>query len=216
MKVKRVGVLGAGLMGGRPGGTRWMGKLTGAGVSQAEVDLLSACLEDDPADQVRVDAPRRLDLASGGLLDLLDDRRGLLVRELQRRRQLDGQTPFRFRHQPLELARDVLDLADAALLGREPEEVAQQLLGASEQVLEHGGLRARLELRVAQDRAQLGHVGDGTREVGQLLVHLWEAPVLLGRLEESLGVDPVRNAQFLRSSSTEKSSVWIASSISRR
>src|SRR5439155_19680373 len=87
----------------------------------ARVDAQRACLQDDPADQVRVDAPRRLDLASGGLLDLLDDRRGLLVRELHRRRQLDGQTPFRFPHHPLELALDVLDLADAALLGREPE-----------------------------------------------------------------------------------------------
>src|SRR4051794_19846869 len=85
--------------------------------ADARVDAQRARLQDDPADQLRVDASRRLDLASGGLLDLLDDRRGLVVRELQRRRQLDRQAPFLLRHQALELARDVLDLADAALLG---------------------------------------------------------------------------------------------------
>ncbi|MBY0231053.1 MAG: SUMF1/EgtB/PvdO family nonheme iron enzyme, partial [Gemmataceae bacterium] len=44
-------MLGAGLMGGRPGGTRWTGKLTAAGVPATQVELLSSCLEDDPADR---------------------------------------------------------------------------------------------------------------------------------------------------------------------
>jgi formylglycine-generating enzyme required for sulfatase activity/serine/threonine protein kinase len=36
---------------GRPGGTRWTARLTSGGVSAGHIDLLSACLEDDPADR---------------------------------------------------------------------------------------------------------------------------------------------------------------------
>jgi formylglycine-generating enzyme required for sulfatase activity len=39
------------VMAGRPGGTRWSGRLTAAGVPAGHVELLSACLEDDPADR---------------------------------------------------------------------------------------------------------------------------------------------------------------------
>src|SRR5262249_18186456 len=39
------------LVAGRPGGTRWTGRLSGAGVPAAHVELLSACLEDDPDDR---------------------------------------------------------------------------------------------------------------------------------------------------------------------
>jgi formylglycine-generating enzyme required for sulfatase activity len=39
------------LVAGRPGGTRWTGRLLGIGVSAAQVDLLASCLEDDPADR---------------------------------------------------------------------------------------------------------------------------------------------------------------------
>jgi formylglycine-generating enzyme required for sulfatase activity/serine/threonine protein kinase len=39
------------LLAGRPGGTRWTARLTGMGVPAAQVELLAACLEDDPADR---------------------------------------------------------------------------------------------------------------------------------------------------------------------
>src|SRR5205085_8670601 len=78
------------------------------------------------------------------------------------------------------------------------------------------GFRRRLELRIAQDRAQLRHLADGSREVGELFVHAREPARLLRRLEERLRVNAVRDAQFVCSSSCEKSSVWIASSIRRR
>ena len=45
----------------------------------------------------RVDRAGRLDRAAGGLLDLLDDRRGLVVRELVRGRELDRQAVLRRR-----------------------------------------------------------------------------------------------------------------------
>jgi formylglycine-generating enzyme required for sulfatase activity len=39
------------LLTGRPGGTRWPGRLSAAGVPAAQVELLAMCLEDDPADR---------------------------------------------------------------------------------------------------------------------------------------------------------------------
>ncbi len=39
------------LLTGRPGGTRWPARLTAAGVPATHVELLAACLEDDPADR---------------------------------------------------------------------------------------------------------------------------------------------------------------------
>jgi formylglycine-generating enzyme required for sulfatase activity len=39
------------LTAGRPGGMRWPERLRAAGVSRAQVELLSSCLEDDPADR---------------------------------------------------------------------------------------------------------------------------------------------------------------------
>jgi formylglycine-generating enzyme required for sulfatase activity len=44
-------ILTGSLVSGRPGGTRWTGRLRAAGVPQAHVDLLAACLEDDAADR---------------------------------------------------------------------------------------------------------------------------------------------------------------------
>ena len=60
-----------------------------------------------------------------------------------------------------------------------------------EQVLEHRDFRARIELRVAQRSAQLGHVADRGGEVGELLAHLLQAPRVLRSLEEGLRVRAV-------------------------
>ena len=61
--------------------------------AHAPVDPHRAGLEDEAADQVGVDLARRLDLPSGGLLDLADDLGRLLVRELDRGGQLDARAP---------------------------------------------------------------------------------------------------------------------------
>src|SRR5919199_1515806 len=112
--------------------------------ADARVDAHRPDLQDDAADQAGVDAARRLDGPSRGLLDLAHDRGRLLVRQLLRRRQLDLEAALLARHQPLELAPDLLDLPDPPLLRREPEKVPQQLVRVAEQLLEHAGLRARL------------------------------------------------------------------------
>ena len=65
-------------------------------------------------------------------------------------------------------------------------------------------LRARLELRVAQDGAQLRRLGRRGREVAQRLVHLREPARVLRGAEERLGVDAVRDG-YADSSRREKS-----------
>src|SRR5437016_14602741 len=57
--------------------------------ADARVGAARADLQDDPADQVGVDLPLRLDAAARALLDLAEDLVGLLVGQLVRGRQLD-------------------------------------------------------------------------------------------------------------------------------
>src|SRR5437764_5263844 len=123
--------------------------------ADARVDAQRARLQDDAADEVGVDLPRRLHLATPRLLDLLQDRLRLGVGQLARRRQLDGQAPLLARDQPLELLRDLLELARAALFRHHLEEVHEERFLVAREVGEDRGLRARLKLRVAQDGAEL-------------------------------------------------------------
>src|SRR6476660_4626033 len=118
--------------------------------AHARVDAQRARLQDDAADQIGVDLLRRVDLASRRVFDLLQDRLRLGLGQLARRRQLHGQAPLLTRHQPLELLRDLLELARAPLLRHQLEEVREQRLLVACEVGEDRGLRARLELRVAQ------------------------------------------------------------------
>src|SRR6266705_706100 len=118
--------------------------------ADARIDPKRARLQDDAADEARIDLLRRLDLAACRVLDLLQDRLRLGVGQLARRGQLDGQPPLLARHQPLELLRDLLELRSAPLLGHDLEEVGEERLVAAGQVGEDGRLRVRLELRVAE------------------------------------------------------------------
>src|SRR3954471_4685248 len=90
--------------------------------THARVRAIRPGLEDEASDQRRVDAARRLNLPSCRLLDLPDDLAGLRVCQLARRDELDVEAALLARHQPLELARDVLDLPRASLLRDELEE----------------------------------------------------------------------------------------------
>src|SRR5438270_6364419 len=87
--------------------------------AHARVDAARAGLEDDAADQVRVDRSRRVDLASARALDLLEDPLLLGGVELDRRRQLDLEATLLGRGEALELALDLLDLTRPALLREE-------------------------------------------------------------------------------------------------
>src|SRR5919109_490214 len=184
--------------------------------AHARIHAHRAGLQDETADQVRVDFPRRLDLAPRRLLDLLQQVARLGVRELTCSRQLDVQSPFLDREQAVELAGDLLDLPDATLLRDEAEEVAHELVGVTEQLVEHRRLRARLELRVTQHGAQLGNVVDGGGEVGELLADLLQAAVLLRGIEQCPRIRAVDDGYLGASSSAEKSRSPIASSIRRR
>src|SRR5438874_670210 len=121
--------------------------------ADARVDAERPGLEDDSADQVGVDPSRGVDLASARALDLLEDSLLLVRVELDRRRQLDLEPPLLREREALEVPLDLLDLAGATLLGEEKHEVPHELVGVAEDGLERGALRARVELRVAQELA---------------------------------------------------------------
>jgi hypothetical protein len=88
-------------------------------------------LQDDAADQVGINAPRRLDLATGGSLDLPEQLRRLLVGQLDRSRELGVDDALVLCHQALELARDLPQLRGAALVREEEQEVAEQLVSVA-------------------------------------------------------------------------------------
>src|SRR5438105_1315290 len=178
--------------------------------ANARVDAVRACLEHDAADELRVDAPRRFDLSAGRLLDLRDDVLRLRVGELARGGQLDREAALLARDQPLELLRNLLDLAGSALLGDEHEEVLEQRVLVTGEVGEDLRLRRGLELRVAQDHAQLRRLLDRGGEVGERFVHVLQALLLLRCAEECFGVDSLRG-RYADSSRREKSSEPIAS-----
>src|SRR5262249_48332760 len=148
---------------------------------------------------------------------LPDDFPSFVLGELVRSRQLELEAPLFGGYEAVEFPRDLLDLPDAPFLGGQPEKVPQQLTRIAQQVRDDVGFRAGPELRVAQDRAQLGHDPNGRDEVAELFVDLLEPALLLGGVEQGLRVHAMDDCYFAAScSSTEKSRSLIASSIRRR
>src|SRR5262245_23524836 len=96
--------------------------------------------EDDAADEVGVDGACGLDRAAGRLLDRLHDRPRLYVRKLVRGRELDRKPVLRPGDERIELGADFPDLTGTTLLGCEPDEIADQLVGVRGELLEHSGL----------------------------------------------------------------------------
>src|SRR3954454_14366446 len=74
--------------------------------ANAGVEAERAGLEDDAADQRRVDAARGVDGTAGGALDLADNLPRLVLGQLVGRRHLDGEAALLGGHQALELAVD--------------------------------------------------------------------------------------------------------------
>ena len=122
-----------------------------------------------------------------------EDARDESLKLLEQHKQLIGEALLLNRHEVLELLRDLLDLARAALLRRHPEEVGEQRLGVAGEICEELRLHAGVELRVAEDGTNRVRVRRHGREVGQRLVHGREAAGVLRRAEESFGVDAVRD-----------------------
>ena len=141
-------------------------------------------MQDEAPDEIRVDFPRRLDLAARGLLDLFEDSGRFVVGQVVRRRQLDVEAPLLGCQQPVERAHDLLDLADPAFFRGQSQEVLDERIGLTEQVGDDSGLRLLVELGIAQDGAKLGHVANGRREVTQLFVDFRQATLLLRGVEQ--------------------------------
>ncbi len=129
----------------------------------------------------------------GRALDRLDDRLGLGVGELVRRRELDRETVLGASDERCELLVHHAELAGAALLRCEPHEVPDELVRARADLVEDLGLPGRVDLRVAEKGLERGHLleGGGERcEVGCDGVD----PVLVPRgLEERAGVHALRD-----------------------
>src|SRR5439155_22924657 len=87
-------------------------------------------------------------------------------------------------HVAAELARDLGDLSRAALLGREQDEVADELVGVGEDLLERGSAVRAVDLGIGQERLELGHRHDRGDEVAEILPNLREAIPLEGGPEE--------------------------------
>src|SRR5215210_2149650 len=162
--------------------------------AHARVETVRADLQHDPADQVGVDGASRLDRAAGRARDLAEQLLGLVVTELDRGRQLRMDDAFVLGDQALELLADLRQPVGAALVDEHEQEVAHQLVAASEHVLERGRARARVDARVAQELAQLGHLGLGRDELPELLAYGLEAPLAERGLEDRVRVDAVDHA----------------------
>src|SRR6478672_2695622 len=174
-------------------------------VAHARIHAQRAGLEDDAADQVGVDRTRRLDGPAGGLLDLLDDRAGLVLGEVEGRGQLDGELPLLAGGEPVELLADLLDLPAAAFLDQKPQEVADERVGVARDGIHGGELRPLVELGVAQDLRELRHLTLGLDEVAELLSHLCELPPLLRGLEQRPRVRAMNNTHVSRSAPPPRS-----------
>src|SRR5437870_6159070 len=152
--------------------------------AEGGVDAHRSRLQDEAADQIRIDLPGSLDLAAGGLLDLLQDAARFVVGQVVGGGQLDVEPALLGCQQPVEFARDLLDLADAALFRGQAQEVSDELIGFAEQVGDDPSLRLLIELGIAQDRTKLGDVANRGGEVAQLLMDLGKAAVLLRGVEQ--------------------------------
>src|SRR5579862_1499040 len=183
--------------------------------AHARVQPHGAGLEDDPSDQIRVNRPGRVHIASRRFGDLLHDPVRLGVRERMRGRQLDVEHVLQRVGEDLELCGDLTHLAGPALLDEQAGEVADELVGAPEHALEHVCLDPRVELGVEEELGELGHVVEGVHEVIELGPHDVEAALLLRGLEERAGVDAVRRSYEWLASRAEKSISASASSIRR-
>src|SRR5215471_5853235 len=144
--------------------------------AHTRVETQRAGLQDDAADQVRVDTTRRHDRSARSFLDLRNHIARLVLRERHGGRQLDLEDALLLGDDALEVARDLLYLAGAALLGEQHQEVPDELLLAAEQLLESRGLEAVVELRVSEELTKLRNLALRLDEVAELFAH---------------GVDPV-------------------------
>ena len=111
-----------------------------------------------------------------------------LGQPLDGRGQLDVEDSFCLGHQPVELARDLFDLAGTVLLREQEQEVTDESLVPTQQLLECRGLDGLVELRVPQELAQLGDLALRLDEVAQLLAHGVEPVFLLRGLVKGAGV----------------------------
>src|SRR5436190_14307523 len=188
--------------------------------ADARVEDLVADLQDDAAEDLAVDPARQLDLLAGLALDLLAH---LLH---HRRLQLDGagdrhlDAPVLPLPELVEPAANAEDLRHALLLDQELEEVEQLRVGAGNRALQPRRLLRRGEVGAEEEDLQLAVAVDRVGELAELVANRVEPALLLGDVEERLGVYACGSRHQLLDSSAperaEKSTSLSASSTRRR
>src|SRR6187551_274022 len=185
--------------------------------AHARVDAQRAGLEDHPADQVGVDRAARLDGAAGGLLDLRDDRAGLVVGERVGGRQLDLQAALLAVDDRLELLGDRSQLAGASLRGDQADEVPDDRVATLRHLVEDARLGARVELRVGEEGLELRARLERVRQLRELVARHVDAVLVARGLEQRARVHAVRDRhQLFEPSRAEKSRPCTASCTRRR
>src|SRR6185295_6004949 len=117
----------------------------------------------------------------------------------------------------LELLGDPAQLPAAALRGDEPDEVPDDRVTARRHLVQDVRLRARVELRLREERLERGGLLERIRQLAELLAGDLDPVLLPRRLEEGAGIHAVRDRhQLFEPSRAEKSRPWTASSTSRR
>ena len=161
--------------------------------ADARVKPQRAGLEDDPADQIRVDLAGGLHLAARCGFDLAEDPVEFIVRQLGCRRQLDVEDALRLRDERVQLVGDLGQLSRAAFLREEAEEVDDLVVRALRDPREDVGLGRRLDLGVREQRPQLRDRRDGVAQLLDLAVDELEPALVLRGLEQSARIDSVRS-----------------------
>src|SRR5215217_5287687 len=182
----RIDVISSGLSFTRlaPSASSQLSSQTLEAPTHAGVRAVRAGLQHKAADERRVDSAAGAQPAPRDVLDLAEELRRLVLRELDGGRQLDVEDPLLRRDERLELARDLVQLRRAALLRHEQEEVPDELVAVGEDRSKRIGLLRRVDLRAQEELAQLRDLVDRVEEGAQLVAHRVEAALLLRRLEE--------------------------------
>src|SRR4051794_31244189 len=157
--------------------------------ADARVEDHVSHLQDDAAEDLAVDAAGQLDLLAGLALDLLAHLLHHRAIELDRAGHRYVDAPVLVLPELVELAPDPEHLWHPPLLDQQLEEVEQLLVGTADGALQARRLLGRGEVGAEEEDLQLAIAVEGVGELAELVANRVELALLLGHLEEGLGVD---------------------------
>src|SRR5829696_7741458 len=158
-------------------------------VADGRVEDLVADADDDPAEDVRLDGGRELDLLAGLLLDPLADvaDRGLV--ELDRGRDLHRKALVMLTPEGVVPAPDAEQHGHPVVLHQQVEEVHEDRLRSRDGAVQPVLLLLRGEVRGEEEHLQLAVAGERVGELAELLAQDVDLVLLERGLEQGAGVD---------------------------